>query len=66
LTWLTYAVAWAITGTAKDFDDAAAGYAPVWVLRWGWFGVLVCGLWPWVQRRMEVKAGRAQVEPLPP
>ncbi len=66
MTWLTYAVAWAITGSALEFDDVGAGYAPVWVLQWGWFGVVVCGLWPWVQRTMEEKSETVQVVPLPP
>lgn len=65
LTWLTYAVAWSITGSAMDFDDAAGDHAPVFVLQWGAAGVIACGLWPWVQRSLEEKAMQAAGSPLP-
>lgn len=63
LTWITYSVAWSITGTAMDFDDAAGDHASVWVLRWGWAGLLYCGFWPWVQRTLEEKAVKADAIP---
>jgi len=58
--WITYALSWAITGSAMG-DDSFDGDPFSFTLRWGWQGLLFSAVAPWLFARRDIRPARMRV-----